>query len=234
VNSDLANVFLLSLIAMANPTLFAATTLMLLLPNAKRLMLGYLLGAYTTSLISGVLIVLWLKNSGVVKTSKKTISPAEDVTVGVIALAVAFVLHTGRDAAFRERRQRRKAAKHTAENAKEPWSHRLLARGSARATFLAGAVLSFPGVAYLDALTHIVKLNPGPVPSLLLVVYFCLFQQILLELPLLGFAFAPEWTERAVSNFRSWVDKHGRGFSVILTTVLGVLLIARGLITLLS
>jgi hypothetical protein len=234
VNSDLANVFLLSLVAMANPTLFAATTLMLLLPNAKRLMLGYLLGAYTTSLISGVLIVLSLKHSGVVNTSKNTISPAQDIAVGLITLAIAFVLHTGRDAAFRERRRRRQEAKHAATNAKEPWSERLLARGSARATFLAGAVLSFPGVAYLDALTHIVKLNPGPVPSLLLVVYFCVFQQILLELPLLGYVLAPEWTERAVANFRSWVDRRGRHFSVVLATVVGVLLIARGLITTLS
>lgn len=53
MNSDLANVFLLSLVAMANPTLLAATTAMLLLPNPKKLMLGYLLGAYTTSITLG-------------------------------------------------------------------------------------------------------------------------------------------------------------------------------------
>ena len=37
-------------------------------------------------------------------------------------------------------------------------------------TFVVGAVLSFPGVSYLDALDHIHKLNPGTVPTVLLVV----------------------------------------------------------------
>jgi hypothetical protein len=37
------------LTAALNPTLLAPTTVMLLLPNPKRLLLGYLLGAYTTS-----------------------------------------------------------------------------------------------------------------------------------------------------------------------------------------
>ena len=42
-------VVLLSLTAALNPTLVAATTLMLLLPNPSRLMLGYWLGAMMTS-----------------------------------------------------------------------------------------------------------------------------------------------------------------------------------------
>jgi hypothetical protein len=47
MSSDLVDVFLLSLVAMFNPSLLAAVTVMLLLPNPKRLMLGYVLGAYT-------------------------------------------------------------------------------------------------------------------------------------------------------------------------------------------
>ena len=43
-------VFLLALAAALNPTLVAASTLMMLLPNPKRLMLGYLLGALMTSI----------------------------------------------------------------------------------------------------------------------------------------------------------------------------------------
>ena len=44
---------MLALVAMFNPTLLAAVTVMMLLPNPKRLMLGYLLGAYLTSITSG-------------------------------------------------------------------------------------------------------------------------------------------------------------------------------------
>ncbi len=46
----MSQVILLSLTASLNPTLVAATTVMLLLPSPKKLMLGYLLGAYMTSI----------------------------------------------------------------------------------------------------------------------------------------------------------------------------------------
>ncbi|MFZ0377415.1 MAG: hypothetical protein WAL38_06260, partial [Solirubrobacteraceae bacterium] len=78
MSSDLVDVFVLSLVAMLNPTLLAAVTVMLLLPNPKRLMLGYLLGAYTTSITLGLLIVFSLNGSGTESTSKRTISPVED------------------------------------------------------------------------------------------------------------------------------------------------------------
>ena len=63
--------------------------------------------------------------------------------------------------------------------------------------------MSFPGVSYLDALDHIHKLNPGTVPTILLVVFFCLMQQILIEVPLLGYAFAPESTQEKVTRFKT-------------------------------
>jgi hypothetical protein len=44
----MGQVILLSLTASLNPTLVAATTVMLLLERPSRLMIGYLLGAYMT------------------------------------------------------------------------------------------------------------------------------------------------------------------------------------------
>ena len=100
-------------------------------------------------------------------------------------------------------------------------------------TFVVGAILSFPGVSYLDALDHIHKLNPGTVPTVLLVVYFCLMQQILIELPLLGYLFAPDRTRDAVTRFKDTIARRGRAAAVIGSAAVGVVLIARGLITLL-
>jgi Sap, sulfolipid-1-addressing protein len=234
LTSDLASVFVLSLLAMANPSLLAATTLMMFLPNPKRLMLGYLLGAYTTSITLGLAIAFSLHGSSFQSTSKRTLSPAEDIALGVIALAIAVVLATGRDAPVRAHRQRRREANERAGKTKEPWHQRMLGRGSARVTFVVGAALSFPGVTYLDALDHIVKLNPGTVATVLLIVYFCLMQQILLEVPLLGYLFAPEWTQGAVTRFRAWLGRRGRRVAVIGASAVGALLIARGLITLLG
>jgi hypothetical protein len=110
---------------------------------------------------------------------------------------------------------------------------RLLGKGNTWLTFAVGAALSFPGISYLDALDHINKLNPGTVVTVLLVIYFCLMQQILLEVPLLSYVFAPERTQRTVSGFKAWIGRSGRTAVVIAATVIGAWLVARGVINLL-
>ena len=237
MTNDLVDIFLLSLVSMFNPTLLAAVTVMMLLPSPKRLMAGYLLGAYTTSITLGLVIVFALPGSSTESTSKHTIGPLEDIAVGLLAVLIAFVLGTGRDQPFQERRREKKEAKLKAkEDAGKPTESlpmRMLGKGDPKVTFVVGAVLSFPGVSYLDALDHIHKLNPGTVPTILLVVFFCLMQQILIEVPLLGYAFAPESTQDKVTRFKTWMARRGRTAAVIGAAVIGVVLIARGLITLL-
>src|SRR3954470_24095619 len=90
----MGQVILLSLTASLNPTLVAATTVMLLLEKPTRLMLGYLLGAYMTSITLGLVIVFSLSNSSTANTTQNTISPAVDIGLGAIALAISFVLYT--------------------------------------------------------------------------------------------------------------------------------------------
>jgi Protein of unknown function (DUF2910). len=226
---DLGSIIGLSLLAMFNPTLLAAVTVMMLLPNPKKLMLGYLLGAYLTSISLGLAIVFSLHGSGSVESSKHTISPLEDIVVGLIALIVGFVLKTGRAAELRERRQRRKAGEK-----KQSLPERLLGRGSARVTFAVGVVLTFPGVSYLAALDRMAKLDWATLPTALLVVGFCVMQQMLLELPLVGYAVAPDWTQDAVVRFRDWLGRNGRRVAANGAVVIGVLLLGRGLITLLT
>ncbi len=236
MSNDLVDVFLLSLVAMFNPTLLAAVTVMLLMPNPKRLMVGYLLGAYTTSITLGLVIVFSLHGSSTESTSKHTVSPMEDLVVGVLCLGLAWVLRTGRDRPFQERRQAKKAeklkAKEEAGKPTESLPLRLLGKGDPKVTFVVGAVLSFPGVSYLDALDHIHKLNPGTVATVALVVFFCLMQQIFLELPLVGYVFDPERTQSRVDAFKAWMGRSGRTAAVAGAAVIGVWLVVRGLITL--
>lgn len=232
--SDLIQIFGLALVAMANPTLLAAVTVMLLMPNPKRLMLGYLLGAYMTSIGVGLAIVFVLHDSGAVDTGKQTIGPVEDIVVGLLLLLVAYVLGTDRDQSLRERRERRKLAKQANGEEKEPLPIRLLGRGSPRIGFVVGLLLSFPGVSYLVALGHIDGLGAGVAPTALLVIAFCLIQQTLLEVPLIGYALAPERTQDAVNGFRAWLARNGRRAGIIVAGVLGAILIIRGIAGLVS
>jgi Sap, sulfolipid-1-addressing protein len=231
--SDLASIFFLSLLAMFTPTLLAAVTVMMLMPNPKRLMLGYLLGAYTTSITAGLLIVFSLHGSASESTAH-TMGPIEDIVVGLLALLVAYVLGSGRDARLQERRRRRKEARETKTEKRESLPERMLGRGSARITFVVGVLLTFPGVSYLTALDRMAKLDATSAELVLLVVAFCVIQQLLLEVPLLGYIFAPDWTKDTVVRFRAWLGRNGRRAGVTLAAVIGVLLVLRGAITLIA
>jgi Sap, sulfolipid-1-addressing protein len=229
---DLGSIFLLALLSMANPTLLAAVTVMMLLPNTKRLMFGYLLGAYLTSISVGMLIVFSLHDTSSVGTAKHTLGPIQDLVLGALVLTVGLVLRSGRDERLRERRRQRKEAKHGGPPPKS-WPERMLGRGSARVTFAVGVALSFPGVSYLTGLDRIAKLDVGGAEAALLVIGFCLIQQMLLELPLIGYAVAPEWTAGAVAGFRAWLGRNGRRAATWVALVLGALLVLRGVVTLL-
>jgi hypothetical protein len=228
---DVISIFVLSLFAMFNPTLLAAVTILMLLPGTKRLMLGYLLGAYLTSIAAGLVVVYSLHGSGSVETTKQTLSPLEDLAFGVIALVVAWALLSGRAEQVRGRRAERKAAKRKGEP-KPSLPERLLGRGSARVAFAVGALLSFPGVSYLAALDKMSKLGWSSAGVAVAVIVFCLIQQLLLEVPLLGYALAPERTQIGVERFREWIAANGRRAAGWVALVLGALLVVRGVIEL--
>jgi hypothetical protein len=227
---DVGSILGLAFFAAVNPTLLAAVTVLMLLPNTKKLMLGYLLGAYLTSITLGLLIVFSL-NDTASATAKHTLSPVEDLLVGAILLLAAYVLLSGRGEDLRARRKRHKEEKAGGEP-KQSWPERMLGRGSARVTFAVGLVLSFPGVSYLTALDRMAKLDASDVELVLLVLAFCLIQQLLLELPLIGYAVAPAWTQGAVTRFRGWIGRNGRRAGGYVALTLGALLILRGLLTL--
>jgi Sap, sulfolipid-1-addressing protein len=220
---DLVSFIGLSLTAMLNPTLLAAVTVMMLLPEPKRLMLGYLLGSYLTSISVGLLIAFSLHGSSTVESGRTTFSPAEDLVFGAIALIVGLVL---RSELGEERRQRKK------ESEKESWPERMLGRGSPKIAFAVGALLSFPGASYLVALNRLVHLDPGPGATVFLVVLFCVIQTVFLEVPLVGYALSPERTEERVAAFRDWMARKGRRTAAAGAVAIGLLLLLRGLLEL--
>jgi hypothetical protein len=227
----MSQVILLSLTASLNPTLVAATTVMLLLDKPARLMLGYLLGAYMTSITLGLVIVFSLSNSSTTNTTQNTISPAVDIGLGAIALAISFVLATGRHERLRERRRARNAAK---PDKGPPRWQRELSKGSPRTTFVVGALLTLPGASYLAGLDEIHKLKYSTTVTVLLVIGFNLVMLWLLEVPLASFLVAPEWTPQAIERAKRWVSRHSHTFSVRGTAAVGVLLVIKGIVGLVS
>jgi len=219
----LSRVFLFALTAALNPTLLAATTVMLLLPNPRRLLLGYLLGAYTTGITIGLAIEYWLHGSGVVSTTKRSVSPVIDVAIGLLLILVGIVVATGRSG-------RRGDQKSSDEPKKTPRWQRTLSKGSARSTFVVGVLLSFPGASYLAALTEIDKQNLAALMTVLTVIAVNVIMLALLELPLIGYSLAPDWTSATVERLKAWLGRNGRRALAVGATAIGAALIVRGVI----
>ena len=221
----MSDVILLSLTASLNPTLVAATTVMLLLDKPVRLMCGYLLGAYLTSITLGLVIVFSLSSSSAAGTTQNTISPAVDITLGVILLAVAFALGSGR---WEQRKERKRARDAEKPDKPPPRWQRELSKGSPRTTFAIGALLTLPGGSYLAGLDHIHKLGSSTPVTVLLVIGFNVVMMWLLEVPLAAFIVAPDWTPRAIDRVKAWVGRHAHTFAVRGSAAIGILLVIKG------
>jgi hypothetical protein len=86
----------------------------------------------------------------------------------------------------------------------------------------------------LAALTGIAKLHAGAPTSVLLVVTVNVIMLALLEVPLLCFLFAPEWTPAAIERVKAAAQRRGRSILTVGTLGIGSLLILRGVIELIS
>ncbi|MFL5906199.1 MAG: GAP family protein [Solirubrobacterales bacterium] len=213
-----------ALLAAFNPTLLGATTVMLLLDHPKRLLLGYLLGALMTSMTLGLVIVFSLDGSA--KTAQHSLSPSLDLALGALLIVLSYAIRSG-GRVESERRRRRRAAK---ESKGPPLWQRTLSRGSAWTTFVVGALLTLPGASYLIGLHNIADRDAGTAATVGMVLLFNLIMLALLELPLIGFVVAPDWTRDAVDRFKGWFARNARRLAARIALIIGVLLIVRGLI----
>lgn len=227
----MGQVLVFALTAALNPTLVAASTVMMLLDRPVRLMLGYLLGALITSITLGIIIVYELKHSGLVSTTKHTLGPGATTALGVLFLALAGVLATGRDERLAGRRRARKAGK---PDKGPPRWQRALGKGSPRVTFVVGALLTLPGASYIAGLTRLAKLHYSVASTVATIILFNIIMLALLEVPLLCFVVAPEWTPKAIDRAKAFAGRHWRRALTRFFALIGLLLVIKGLIQLLS
>src|SRR5436190_13918815 len=120
------DLWVLALYAALYPTLLAAVVILISQPRPFRLLSAYLAGGLTISIFLGLVIVFAL--GGAVHGSRSGLSWGADLTIGGLALLVAVALATGLDQRFRERKAKRPQKEEHEE--REPWSQRILSRGS--------------------------------------------------------------------------------------------------------
>jgi hypothetical protein len=229
-------VLLLALEAAVYPTLIAAAFILLTQPRPRRLLASYLFAGLAISITAGLVIVLALKGSNVFKTSSSGPSWVADLTAGVLALAAALALYLRLDESVRRRRAERRLAagkaprkKEPSTSTEEPWSQRILGRGSMPIVIGVSLVLNLPGAAYLIGLKDIATGGHSTATVVSLIVAFNLIMFLFAEVPLLGLLFAPERTTELVGRFNTWLIGHGREVATVLLLIFGIYLTTRGI-----
>ena len=129
---------------------------------------------------------------------------------------------------MRERRREK------AKDKPPPRWKRVLNKGSARDTFIVGVLLSFPGASYLAGMDELSKQHLSTPATVIAVIVFNIIMLLLLEIPLIAYAIRPESTDAGVQRFKSWLSRHGGRIALIGVAVIGIFLVVRGAIRLLS
>ena len=222
-------IFALAVWAAIYPTLLACVVVILLLPRPERLLLGLWLGATAMSVTCGLIIVFALGgSSGATTTTKHTISPIAEIILGAILLLLALVFFSGRNQRQKARRER----KHEAKANKPPSKMmQLLQRGTPRTTFVVGAVIiGIPGVSYLTAMDLLARQHASTFAAVLVVLAWNVIMLLLLEVPIVAYAFAPGRTATAVTGFKNWLTRDESRIAYWCTLIAGAALLAIGVV----
>jgi MFS family permease len=219
------NVVVLAVGAAVSPTILAVVIVVLHRPQPRRLLAAYLVGGLLTSIAVGIAIVTSLSELDVVSGSSPAADPIVNFTIGFLSLLVAYVLASDRGG-LSERRREKKATKPQ----RDPWSERVLSRGTAPIAFAVGVALNLPGAFYLVALKDIAQGQDGLGNQVVAIVIFNLIMFVLAEVPLLGYSFAPEATQTRVEQLNDWMARNARQIVIVVATVFGLYLVGRGIV----
>jgi hypothetical protein len=228
----MGHIFALVIPAALNPALFAAITIILTLDQPKRLLAGLWAGAAFMSIGVGMIVVLALNgSSSTTNTAGSTLSPIVDIALGLMVLIACFIVGTGRDKRRRERAARKKQA--NADKAPPKWKT-MLNEGTPRTTFAVGLFVNLPCPTYITALALTDKQNLSTGGDILTVLAFVALLLLPVEIPLLGYVFAPTKTKSAVEAFITRLERDGGKWLLWGSVFLGVAMVARGAINALA
>jgi hypothetical protein len=227
----LINVIPLAFLSALYPTLLAIVVLVLQRPDPRRLLGAYLAGAMLTSMVVGYGIVTALREGDVVGGSDRAVSPAVNLAGGAIALLLVWLLASDWG---RERHERAKARREARQAKRErtPWSERVIQHGSVRLTFLVGMVLNLPGAMYLVALKDVAQANIDTAETVGVLLAYNLIMFQWAEIPLIGYAIAPERTQSLVTGMNRWLRAHAREVAIVICSIAAAFLITRGIVEL--
>jgi hypothetical protein len=211
--------FLLAFASIVWPILIVVVIAALRTSRPERLLVAFLAGGLLATISIGLVLVNVLDTTSV-GTRRQSQAPATvSIVAGVLALIAAAAVRRSRPKVRSGRKRSSFDADHYLSNV--------------RLAFAAGAVLNIlPGFFPFVALVGIAKGGFSFAVEFVLVAFFYVIMFAFVEVPLVGYAFAPTRTEILTNRFNAWLDRNGRMLATYALAVVGVYLIVRGIVAL--
>jgi len=204
----------LALLASLYPFGLAALLVLLRATRPKSRALVFLVGAATLLLIVGFLMVLVLQSTGSNGSSSSSTHYGLALALGVAFLVGAWVL----------------AHRPAKPKSDQPSRVTKAASGSGLlAVFLVGMAMYTPSPTYLAALNEVAAAKLSTTAAAVWVLIVVLLVLITIEIPILLYVFAPDWTIPKLTALNAWLDVNSRTLFVVILAALGVWEIIAGL-----
>jgi Sap, sulfolipid-1-addressing protein len=177
----------------------------------------FLAGALACTLAVGFVVVFALHGAGVGQRSQGSSQYWLRLVAGVLFMAAAVVV------ARRPPRPHRGPSRLS----------RAAGEGGLLAVFVAGVALYLPSPTYLAALEEVGSTKMGTAATAVWVLIVVALVLITVEVPVLLFLLAPDWTVPRLQAVHAWLDRHGHTLLVWVVGAIGLWLSLEGLVGLL-
>ncbi|BBY63613.1 GAP family protein [Mycolicibacterium helvum] len=194
------------------PFRIGMAVLMLNRPRPHLQLAAFLCGGFVMGLTVGAVVLFALESR--IPASAHFTLPRVQIVIGMLALLAAGIL------AVTKGRDRTAPA----------WLSRLLDGQSLWVAGVAGLGIALPSIDYLAALAVIAAGAAAPAVRFGALVTFNVVAFALVEIPLLAYLVAPQRTRAAMTALHGWVRARRRREVAVLLAVVGVVLLAAGLL----
>ncbi|MBX9979567.1 GAP family protein [Mycobacterium gordonae] len=224
-------ILVMALAVSLEPFRIGMTVLMLNRPRPVLQLCAFLCGGFAMGIAVG-LVVIFVFRRRLVAAAHLTL-PTVQVLIGGLAVAVAAMLAV-RAAVdhFRNERQGSSDAveRETRVQKLQMWLRQLLTGRQLWVAALAGLGIALPSVDYLAALAVILASGAAAANQVGALVLYNVVAFALVEVSLLAYLLAPKTTHRSLTALNTWVGSRRRVEVVGLLLVVGVVLIAVGIV----
>ena len=223
----MGEILLLAIASAFWPILLVVVIISLRASHPVLLLVSFLAGGLLTTIAIGLAVIYALQGSSLTGGSQTTFDPAVLIVAGALALLGAAVL-------WRRYGVLPEAPAETPVVSDPGRLERMLDRGAPLA-FVAGIVCNIiPGVFPIIALKDIAEMDMSFSETFLVLLGFYLIMFALIEVPLVSYLVAPEWTGQATQRFNAWLDRNTRRVGIGALGGVGVYLIVKGIYEALS